>query len=233
MADKTLPEQIADRLRRDILRGKLPPGSTVKERDNAAELGVSRTPMREAIRILAREGLVILRPARSPIVADPSLKEVTDDLEVMSALEVLSGELACRAATSDEIAAIRAIHERMAREFDSMEPVDLFEIDMSFHRAIARASHNPSLEETHAGYLARLWRARYLSASRRRSRDRVLRQHGAIVEGLEARDVEQVAGTIQSHLYHLVANISDVFQKREAEDAAAQDTMQQEARDTG
>ncbi|MEQ9673915.1 MAG: winged helix-turn-helix domain-containing protein, partial [Roseovarius indicus] len=69
MAEGILAEQIANQLRRDILRGKLAPGASIKERDNAAEMGVSRTPMREAIRILAQDGLVILRPARSPIVA--------------------------------------------------------------------------------------------------------------------------------------------------------------------
>ena len=68
MPDLTLPEQIAQSLRRDILRGRLSPGDSIKERDNAAERGVSRTPRREAIRILAQEGLVILRPSRSPIV---------------------------------------------------------------------------------------------------------------------------------------------------------------------
>jgi len=63
MPDQTLPEKLANQLRRDILRGRLVPGDSLKERDQAAELGVSRTPMREAIRIVAREGLITLRPA--------------------------------------------------------------------------------------------------------------------------------------------------------------------------
>ena len=67
MAEHSLPDQIADELRRDILRGRLVPGDAIKERDNATEMGVSRTPLREAVRILAKEGLVDLRPARSPI----------------------------------------------------------------------------------------------------------------------------------------------------------------------
>lgn len=213
MPDLTLPEQIAQSLRRDILRGRLSPGDSIKERDNAAEMGVSRTPMREAIRILAQEGLVILRPSRSPIVANPSLDEITHNIEVLACLELKSAQLACERATDAELHEIRAIQQHMEAVYDNVDPVDLFEIDMSFHIAIARASHNPSMAETHNAYLSRLWRARYLSAIRKRSRERVLRQHRAIVEGLLARDPAQVTREIGSHLEHLAINVRHRFEE--------------------
>ena len=216
MTDNSLPEKIAASLRRDILRGTLAPGAQIKERDSAAELGVSRTPMREAIRILAKEGLVLLRPSRSPVVADPTLKEVTDAIAVLSALEVLSGKLACRHATVDQIAGIRGIHEHFSEIYDYTDPVDLFEVDMSFHVAIAQASHNLPLAETHRSYLERLWRARFLSARRRKARDRVLRQHGQIVAALETRDETAITRDIEEHLEHLVVNIGDYFHARDA-----------------
>ncbi|GHF53654.1 GntR family transcriptional regulator [Seohaeicola zhoushanensis] len=219
IADTTLPEQIARQLRRDILRGKLAPGDPIKERVNAGGMGVSRTPMREAIRILAKEGLVILRPSRSPVVASPTLKEATDAIEVLMALELLSGELACKQASDADIAAIEAIQTAMEARYDNADKLDLFEIDMSLHRAIAEASHNASLAETHRAYLQRLWRVRYLSASQRESRERVLRQHREIVEGLKKRDAEQVRAAIQSHLEHLSLNVQNRFAK-EAEEAA-------------
>lgn len=219
IADTTLPEQIARQLRRDILRGKLAPGDPIKERVNAGGMGVSRTPMREAIRILAKEGLVILRPSRSPVVASPTLKEATDAIEVLMALELLSGELACKQASDADIAAIEAIQTAMEARYDNADKLDLFEIDMSLHRAIAEASHNASLAETHRAYLQRLWRVRYLSASQRESRERVLRQHREIVEGLRKRDAEQVRAAIQSHLEHLSLNVQNRFAK-EAEEAA-------------
>lgn len=211
MADKTLPEQIADTVRRDILRGVYLPGHPIKERDTSAALGVSRTPLREAVRILAREGLVILRPARSPLVADPSLKEVTDAIAVLRTLEVLSGELACAEATDQEIAGIRTIHQRIGDSFETLDPLDLFEIDMSFHIAIAQASHNPALAETHGDYLARLWRIRFLSARMRRSRERIMRQHGAIVDALETRDASRARDAIDAHLLDLLANVERCF----------------------
>lgn len=212
MSEETLPEQIANRLRRDILRGALEAGTAVKERDHASELGVSRTPMREAIRILAQEGLLLLRPARSPIVAKPSYTEVAHNIEVMTSLELLSARLACDRASDAEIDGIAAIAEEMAETYDDLDKLDLFELDMRFHRAIAEAAHNPVLAEMHQALLARLWRARYLSATRKRSRDRVLRQHADIVEGLRARDPELVTENVRSHLLHLLINVKDYFQ---------------------
>lgn len=219
---QTLPEQIANQLRRKVLLGELPPGSPVKERENAAALGVSRTPMREAIRILAKEGLVVLRPSRSPIVADPSLKEATDDLAVMGALEILSAELACKHATEQEIEEISKIYENLLEVSQSGDQIDAFEIDMQFHRAIADASHNPALAETHDAYLARLWRTRFLSATFKTDRIRSLSQHGEIVRGLELRDADLVVREVRSHIEHIVVNITHLFEERaEREQAAA------------
>lgn len=217
MAEENRAEQIAQQLRREILRGTLAPGAPIKERDNAAEMGVSRTPMREAIRILAQEGLVVLRPSRSPIVADPTIKEVGDAIDVLSVLELLSVRLACEHATDEEIAAIRRIERQIAEGYDTLDDLDRFDLDMQFHIAIVRASHNETLAETHGAYLARLWRARYLSAIRKRSRDRVIEQHKAIVAGLEARDVDAAQASLREHLEHLLINVQDYFRTSRSE----------------
>lgn len=217
MDTTTLPARIANRLRRDILRGALPPGAPIKERDSALELGVSRTPLREAIRLLAREGLVDLKPGRSPRVADPTLGEVTDAIEVLRALELLSGRLACAAMSEDEIAAIRAIHDRMQAAQGRVDPLDLFEIDMSFHRGIVEATHNATLIRSHTAILAQLWRARYLSARKRHNRARLIKQHHQIMSGLEARDVPAVEAAIGAHLRDLAANIAEHYRPRSEE----------------
>jgi len=215
MSEQTLAEQIADSLRRDILVGALAPGALIKERDNSAGRGVSRTPLREAIRILASEGLVVLRPSRSPIVADPTLKEITDDLIVMNTLESLGARLACMNVTASEMAEIEALNEKMLEISDSVDSIDYFEVDMRFHRLITAASHNTSLIDTHAAYMARLWRPRFLAASLRRDRPRVLQQHGAIVKGLRTRDVTLVSAEVESHMRHLVLNITDIYDSKE------------------
>lgn len=213
MTDDTLPEAIAYELRREILRGNLAPGTTIKERDNAERQGVSRTPMREAIRILAKEGLVQLRPLRSPVVANPSLTEIIDQIRVLHALELLSGELACERATEAQIVEIGALKDRIQAIYGEADTLDVFELDMQFHSAIVAASHNPALAQTHGSYMARLWRARYLSAQRKLSRDRVLRQHSAIHAALAARDAVAIKAEIGAHLGALVTNIQDHFRE--------------------
>lgn len=212
LARPALSLDIADRLRRDILRGRLVPGQPIKEREYAAEMAVSRTPMREAIRLLAQEGLVTLRPARSPLVARPSTEEVACALQVLRALEGLSGELACAAASDAEIAAIRAANERFSSMPDDADPLELFERDMEFHIAIAGASHNQPLLETQRAFLARLWRARYQTGRLHRRRARVLREHAAIVEALEARDAARARREIDGHLDDLMDNLADVYE---------------------
>lgn len=221
MNDQVLASQIADQLRRSILLGKLAPGSSIKERDNAAELGVSRTPMREAIRILALEGLVELRPARSPIVAMPTVKQITDDVEVLIAVEQLSGELACIRATDEDIDGLQQILNTMNDDFETLDPLDMFEIDMSFHRSIAKAAHNDALADVHRTFLARLWRARYLAAKRMRNRDRVVAHHLEIVSALRARDADRTRTAILTHLGNLRADIVHLIeQERATADAA-------------
>ena len=207
MTDSNLAAQIANQLRRDILQGKLAPGASIKERDNAAEMGVSRTPLREAIRILAKEGLVELRPARSPIVSVPTVKQISDDVEVLLSVEKLSGELACLRATDEDIHHIEQIVRDMDAKFDTADPVETFEADMGFHKAIADASHNEPLAEIHATFLARLWRARYLAHMQRRERVRVIDQHTEIVAALKSRDSEMVRQAIGAHLDHLARDI--------------------------
>lgn len=207
MADNSLPSQIAQQLRRDILRGKLPPGTPIKERENASERGVSRTPMREAIRILAQEGLVHLRPSRSPVVASPSYREVADQVELMVMLEIRSAELACKNASGEEIAAILELVEYIAVHFDDTDPLDMFDVDMAFHSAIAEASHNAPIAEVHRGSLQRLWRARYLSAVQVRNRERLVDEHRRIAEALAARDPEAAAAAIRHHLRNMKMDI--------------------------
>lgn len=200
MTEPVLAEQIAAQLRRQILRGTLAPGAPLKERDTAGAMGVSRTPMREAIRILAKEGLVCLRPSRSPVIAQPSIRQVRDQIVVLETLETLSARLACAAATEDDLADIARMHGEVAEQYDRLDALDAFELDMGFHRRIALASGNAALVETHESYLARLWRARYLSARMRRNRARVVGNHDIILAALMARDEAAVVAATQAHM---------------------------------
>ena len=211
----TFPAAIADGLRREILTGALPPGSAVKERDHAARLGVSRTPLREAIRILAKEGLVTLRPLRSPLVADPTRDEALDEVAVLRQLELFGGELACRNATEAEVAEIARLCETVERDHATGDTVEVFDLDMRMHRLIVAAAHNAALARTHGEYLARLWRIRFLSARQRADAGRVLADHRGMVAALAARDGAAMRQHMENHLDGLVRNVERHFTEKD------------------
>ncbi len=211
----SLAEEAAAALREMILLETLPAGTALPERDLSGGLGISRTPLREAIRILANEGLVEYSASRRPRVADPTLAEITDYLRVQGALESLSGELACAVASNAELDRIARLNEEMLERNGKDDPVTSFKRDMAFHRSIVAASHNGPLSETHATYNARLWRARFMSSQRRQGRESTRAEHEQIVAALLRRDAEATATSLKNHLATAVGNINLALKGRE------------------
>ena len=201
-ADRTFPAGIAARLRREILTGELPPGSPLKERDNAQRLGVSRTPLREAVRILGQEGLVTLRPLRSPVVADPSLAEVLDEIAVLRQLEIFSGVLACVNATPQGLARVQESIEAMRA--DIAHGRDVMEHDREFHIRIAEMSGNSvlttlvaTLFDERRGPLANHMRIRLESQPTWHA---ALAEHELIFKCLQSRDPLAAESAIRAHI---------------------------------
>lgn len=205
---RSLAEEAADRLRELILLERLAPGTPVPERDLAEGLGISRTPLKDALRMLEVEGLIDYGPTRRPRVANPSLDELAANLAVLGALEALAGELACSAATDAEIAEVAGLQAGMRAASDSAAPLEFFRTDMAFHGAIVAAARNAPLAETHRQYNARLWRARFISSRMRTGRDNTLRQHDEIVAALSARDAVATRRALRQHLATAVSNIA-------------------------
>ncbi|KZM49660.1 GntR family transcriptional regulator [Labrenzia sp. OB1] len=214
-----LGDQIADVLRQQILLGQLPPGKNIPERETAAALGVSRTPLREGLLVLEAEGLVEMSPSKSPVVANPTFVEVSNLLLVQSALEGLAGECACDEASEGEIDKIEDMHKMMLANVQEPDQIKFFQIDMAFHEAIVASTKNASLIKTHKQYHSRLWRVRFLSARHRAARDKAMIDHGRIVEGLRLRDKEQVSSEMREHLRRAIDNIRIVFAEEETSTA--------------
>lgn len=211
LSRKRLADQIADVLRNQILQEVMEPGQNIPERETADALGVSRTPLREALFILEAEGLVEMAPARSPIVANPSLEELTNLLLIQSALEALAGETACDHITDEEISEIESLHQEMVDSTDETSSLEFFATDMAFHSAIVAATKNLSLIKTHGQYNSRLWRARFMSSRRRLNRPSSMRDHQSIVDGLKARDKEKTSEAMRKHLRKAITRISDIL----------------------
>ena len=206
---KSLAEEAAETLRELILLEKLKPGTPLPERDLASILGISRTPLREALKILEYEGLVEYSLTRRPFIANPSLIELADLIKVIGALESLAGELACDRANPEEIDSISSLAEAMSAKSDKIDPLDFFKIDMEFHRQLVGASRNPALIETHRQYNARLWRARFVSSRRATRRPMTLNQHDQIATSLRERDTKKIAIELRTHLDTTIKNIAE------------------------
>jgi len=212
---RSLAERVADELRDLVLLEKLAPGASIPERETAEALGVSRTPLRESLRILAAEGLVDVAPNRPPTVANPSIVELASLLKVQGVLEALAGELACENANEGEIEQIREIEAAMQATSDTSEPLEFFQLDMKFHSLIVSASCNKPLILTHRNYNSRLWRARFISSRQRVNRPGTLQQHSTIVQALENRDGPACAEALKTHLQAGFENIESALKTQQ------------------
>ena len=216
----SLAEEAAATLREFILLGKLEPGIAVPERNLAEALGISRTPLKEALRILENEGLIVYGPTRRPRVADPSLDELAQNLAVLGSLEALSGELACANATNDELEKVARLEESMRVADEDTDALEFFGWDMEFHTTIVESARNAPLLKTHRAYNARLWRARFISSNSRTARDRTLMQHADILAALQSRDSKACARCMRGHLESAISNISVAFATMEKKEAS-------------
>lgn len=190
----------AERLRDLIIEGVLPPGARLNERVLAAQLGVSRTPLREAFKMLAGEGLVALLPNRGAIVVELSRADIEHTFELMAALEALSGELAAKRATQQEIDEVRALHFEMLAAHARRDLAAYYYVNLSIHRIINRAARNPVLADTFRTVNARIQSLRFKSNLNHDKWDAAVREHSEMVEALAARDGARLGALLRRHL---------------------------------
>lgn len=197
---KLLHQATVDRVRDMIFSGELAPGARVPEIALCEQLGVSRTPLREAFKVLATEGLLELLPNRGARVARLTAEQVDEMFPVMAALEALAGELACARITDEQIAEVRALHYQMALHHARGELDDYFRLNQRIHERIMAAAGNPTLAQLYRGLSARIRRARYLANISRPRWDQAMAEHEEILAALARRDGPTLARVLRSHL---------------------------------
>ena len=203
-----LASQVAITIRDMIVQDLIKPGERIRERQLSLELNVSRTPLREALKILEGEKLIALLPNRGAIVADPAPDEVRELLQVLGALEALGGRLAAENARDADIAEIKALHYEMLAAYSREDRLAYFKLNQQIHSSIMNASRNSSLIETHSHFNARLYRVRYRSNQRNAKWHEAIDQHEGLIKALEARDGELLAARLSSHLGATWAKVS-------------------------
>jgi DNA-binding GntR family transcriptional regulator len=199
---QVLHQEVAVRLRQRIVEGQLAPGAKLNERELAELLSVSRTPLREAIKMLAAEGLVELLPNRGAVVAQMSAQDVADTFEVIAGLEGQSGELAAQRITEAELAEIRALHYEMMAAHTRRDLPTYYRLNAQIHTQINAAARNPVLAQTWRTVNARLQALRFRSNFDEAKWKRAVKEHERMVELLAARDAAGLRALLVEHLMH-------------------------------
>lgn len=201
-----------------LLEGEIPPGARIPERELCEKLRISRTPLREALKVLAAEGLVQLLPNRGSRAAKLTDKDVRDLFEVCQGLEALAGELACERISDAEIAAIDQSHAEMIEHYRNRDLIRYYHCNRAIHEAIIAAACNPVLSGLYQSVTARIRRARYVAPMTLPRWALAMQEHEAILNALRRRDGVALSHILRTHLRHkrdevLQAGFADIEQE--------------------
>ncbi len=195
-----LHDTLVSHLRDMIIEGDLSPGTRLHEGQLGEQLGVSRTPLREAIKYLASEGLVELVPSRGAVVKRFSAKDVHDMLTVLQTLEELAGKLACEAASDAGIAEVRALHDEMVRRYKVGDRLQYYKLNQQIHSAIVQLAENAALADMHSVLQTRLKRIRFIGHEGPEKWAAAVAEHDEMIVALEGRDKAKLSEVLGRHL---------------------------------
>lgn len=199
---QSLHRELVERIRPLFISGQLVPGEKVPERELCSKFDVSRTPMREALKVLAADGLVRLEPNRGAWVTKITTSEVQEVFPILGALEALSGELACQFITDAEIQAVREMHENMLQSYRNRDLPSYFKTNQNIHHAILLAARNDTLINYCETLSTRMQRARYLANMTDARWAAAVSEHEQIIQTLEARDGQRLSKILLEHMIH-------------------------------
>jgi DNA-binding GntR family transcriptional regulator len=203
-----LHEEVVSRLREKLLEGEIPPGARIPERELCAALQISRTPLREALKVLAADGLVVLLPNRGSRAAKLTGHDVRNLFEVCQGLEALAGELACKRISDEQLAEISAAHVAMVEHQRRGDLTQYYRCNRTIHEAIVRAADNPILSALYESVTSRIRRARYVTPMVPERWALALREHEGILNALLRRDGSGLAHILRAHLRHKLEEVT-------------------------
>lgn len=195
-----LHDQVTLRLRTMLVEGRIAPGAKLNERELCAQLHVSRTPLREAIKLLAAEGLVDLLPNRGAVAVRLTEADIVDTFEVLAGLEAMSGRLAAARIGDAELAEIRATHYEMLACHVRGDLSGYYRLNAAIHAAINAAARNPVLADTYRRINARVTALRFRTNQDQAKWQRAVAEHEAMLQALAARDGERLGSLLAAHL---------------------------------
>ena len=204
-----LRDVVFQTLRQAILRGKLQPGERLMEIHLAQQLGVSRTPVREAIRMLEQEGLVIMIPRKGAIVAEITKSDLEDVLEVRAALEELAVKKACRNISQEQLQELKKAAGKFAASLQKEDLMACAQADVAFHEIISAATENRRLIQILNNIREQIYRYRLENLKDKSSHANLVEEHTAICRALEERSEEKASDAVRVHIEHQKISIME------------------------
>ena len=209
-----LRDVVFNTLREAILKGDLKPGERLMELQLAAQLGVSRTPIREAIRMLEQEGLAVTVPRKGAEVAKMTLKGMEDVLEIREALDILACQLACVRITEEQLALLEEKKIAFENSLKSGNVKAIAETDVAFHDVIYDATNNPKLVNMLNNLREQIYRYRVEYLKNKDNYPILIKEHNAIFDSLANRNQDDATASIRVHVKNQAIAVKDVIIKQ-------------------
>ncbi len=197
---KPLRELVCENIRQAIIDGTFSPGERLMEIQLADEMGVSRTPVREAIRKLELEGFVVMIPRRGTYVADISIKDITEIYEIRISLDILAAGLAAERITDEELEKLNSYLVEIGRYVPAMDMDKIVELDTAFHDILYKATRNERLVSVIGNLREQLTGIRGRSMSYPGRLVETMDEHRALVDSIASRDVERAQRAARVHI---------------------------------
>lgn len=197
---RSLHAEAVHELREMIIGGKLQPGDRLVESELCELFDISRTPLREAIKVLDKEGLIDLRPNRGARVSEISPVELTELFEFVSNLERIAVELAIERMEDKSLSRLRKMHDKMITLFKRDQRRECFQMDFELHNYIVSLSGNSILQETHQNLMTRTRRGRYMALFSQVRWDEAMAEHEDLMEAIERKDSDLAGKLMRSHV---------------------------------
>lgn len=219
IARKSLHGELVPLLRELIIGGELKPGEKIPEQALCLRFGVSRTPLREALKVLAAEGLLQLSPNRGASVARITSEEIDELFPIMGALEALAGEIACTRLRPTDLAHLRGMHEEMVEAYRRGDVAPYIRLNRAIHDALFEIAANRSLTAFYNNLMVRIHSVRYVAKKSPHRWREAVEDHERMMAALEARDGALLAEILREHLHHKAGMVHEALAELDEPDA--------------
>lgn len=199
---RSLHEEVADCVRTMIIEGELKEGQRINEPELCLRLDISRTPLREALKVLHSEGMVTIEPNRGAWVSTITVEEIREHFEIISTLERRAAELTAIKASESDLVQLSQLQEKLEQHYQARDRHEYFEINQHIHRLIIELAKNESLTHLHHQLMNRVSRGRYLAIGFQQRWDESIGEHRALLDALLVRDGDRAGRILAEHVMH-------------------------------